>query len=588
MQTVFDPGVLQVLVVVLLVAVLALLFALLRHPRTAPNPEPPPPPDRDPPVVHNFLAPHQLGLLVEHSPELGPAALAERLSQNGLLAGNDDVGEFFIAPERIATFRNGAETFSLAQIEAPRLDNAEQVIGLVKRLNEQIDSSQAPPSVDRTKQLRQPDASAGDAPSGPVRANNGQSVDEPAVRQAVANWLSNAAANNGPGSPGARPVAVRPGTIDFSQASMLELLRPSIPGDLLEEVMSIEPVADVQVFVLDTLPDELDLAQGFDRWTKGFGDPAWAYPPNRIIGDLLAPGGPLGNRHYLGAAHVLQLANFIIPSHDYVMTDHGLFVAAIINALAPRARLQMVEVLNPFGVGSLESIARGFALAAQAVAPEARVVVNASLALDLPTANEAWWIEYVKQEYPLWQQFSREQIAAGADPLARICALFRTGGRAPAYPYTGIVAAAGNDNLPEMTKRPPARLPAAFDGVLGVGALNHDGLTAAPYTNQADTIPTEALSAYGGDAGARASSQAAPYADPNHGIVGPYLGALPDGTPNITGGARWAGTSFAAPIVSGLIAALMGQPGTTFADAEQRVRLAFAQARANQPDPTLV
>jgi hypothetical protein len=52
-----------------------------------------------------------------------------------------------------------------------------------------------------------------------------------------------------------------------------------------------------------------------------------------------------------------QASNWQNP---YRMTDHGLFVAGIIHTIAPQAELHLIEVLNPYGVGDLESITRAY------------------------------------------------------------------------------------------------------------------------------------------------------------------------------------------------------------------------------------
>ncbi len=52
-----------------------------------------------------------------------------------------------------------------------------------------------------------------------------------------------------------------------------------------------------------------------------------------------------------------------VAGHEYWMYDHGLFVAGIIHTIAREAQLHLIEVLNWFGVGTLETIARGLEFA---------------------------------------------------------------------------------------------------------------------------------------------------------------------------------------------------------------------------------
>jgi hypothetical protein len=554
--------VLGLVVIILLLLLLALLRWLLR-------------PARGEEVAHNYMASRQINLLAEHAPGLNPAAIAQAIADDPVLS-DDRLRGFFVPPERIATFAVGATAFSLAPVVVPRAAEPAMILRLVDTINSQLRDRprQEPPGPGQAPKDPAPTPQQ-PAPGGPRLATRAQ-LGAPAggavvLRQAGANWLANAAgAHNGPGSPGARPIAVPPGELNLAEIGALDLISFAIPADLLAEIGGQGAGDPVDVFILDTLPGGQELADAYARWS-GSEDPAWPYPRNRMIADLLAPGGPLQDRRYAGASHLLDQVDFDIPSHNYVMSDHGLFVASIVHAIAPSARLHMVEVLNPYGVGSLESIARGFAVAAEQVAPGAKLLVNASLALDLPTTSEADWLEYVMQQDPFWSQFTPEQLFDSADTLRRICALFRAGGPAGGeFPNVGVIAAAGNDNRPGMAHRPPARYPAAFDGVLGIGALNHDIATETIYTNRADTVPDEAIWTFGGE-----KSPTSDDADPTYGLAGPYIGALPDGTPNITGAARWAGTSFAAPIITGLMAALMSQPGVDFAAAEKRIRQAY-------------
>jgi len=134
-----------------------------------------------------------------------------------------------------------------------------------------------------------------------------------------------------------------------------------------------------------------------------------------------------------------------------------------------------------------------------------------------------------------------------------------------------IVAAAGNDAIggkgPHGTHRPQARFPAAFDKVVGVGALKKDDAQ-AEYSNISDQPGAVGIATLGG----RAEMKAIPgqrgkevgYAVENESVLGVYIGDFPDLDPgttieNANGWGWWAGTSFAAPIVSGAIAALVAR-----------------------------
>jgi hypothetical protein len=357
-----------------------------------------------------------------------------------------------------------------------------------------------------------------------ARIGDGLSDGDVLLRTAAPNWLTSGAPEQiGTGGPGAAPVKALPPS---GGAPFIRNFPP--PAGT-----SWSDGSGVHVAILDTAPAIHAIVSTYYEWRT--------YHPGAhpLLESLLGPHGPL--QVYPATAGTLhRLASYHLQDERYLMTDHGLFVAGIIHQLAPRAQLHLFEVLNPYGVGDLQSIAGGLQQALQL--PRNTLVINCSLVFNLPLAGQGdpGCLDPVRATHP-------HLLRRWAQPIEALC-LWVQGYSVP------MVAAAGNDAQRNRRHghagRPSARYPAAFESVIGVGALPRDaanqGLVAASYSNLSDRPERAGFITLGGEAG------------PENGVLGLYIGHFPDGQPNDTKWAWWAGTSFATPIVTGLVASLRG------------------------------
>lgn len=483
------------------------------------------------------FAPNEFALYIEHDENLTPRNIIGQIKErHNLFADIIPFDATQFDPDRVVTFNRGErraegqlQRFSLVfarVVEPERRDELEFLV-LLAHINDKIR----------------------DLPYGQGAFR---------IRQATANWFSGGAPEpDGSGGPGSRPVPPDPATISTLQLNPVEL-----PAELGLETTLAERGACANIFILDTAPCEVDLKRAYRKWVDEPLSNTNAQPDdtpyNRLLDNLIGPNGALGYIYdaprieYAGYSHLLELANTFLPDHDYVMSDHGLFVASIINRIAPAARLHLVEVLNPYGVGTLETITRGFERAANFALENtgAVVLVNASLFFEFPPTDTVL-LELLAQEDPFWAnvyESMADKIPLLIEPFEAVCNLLD-------QQLTRVIAAAGNDGKETVDgsgqviqKHPDARYPARYDSVVGVAALNYAG-DMAPYSNEADFPVSVGLAAFGGD-------KVGDLADPNRGVLGLYIGSFPNGAANKQGLARWSGTSFATPVVTGIFAAL--------------------------------
>ncbi len=388
----------------------------------------------------------------------------------------------------------------------------------------------------------------------------------PGVQAVTPNWYAGGAPGPiGTGGPGAKPVAV-PAKIDPDQIVPgtgrryyeielppdLERLRKAAQAEAAAMDESGEGRNKVTVCILDTAPDGKTIESAHQR-LKG---------KHHLLDRLLAI-PPRSHDPRLTITYGVDLppdapATYI-AGHNYLMPDHGLFVAGIINSIAPNARLRLIEVLNKHGVGTAESIARGLVEALNELSrnPSTPLVVNCSLMLDIPRPNfvpdDLQTLFRKNLDTP---DFNRDMALT----IEFICnQLFGKD--------ASLVGAAGNEG--NANQHPPARYPAAFVSTVGVGAADRKGSDKDTYSNTSDDPTRTGFVTLGGHTDPKAQDEA----DPDCGMLGVYIGPLPAVPKPIPGPwrdgwARWAGTSFATPIISGVLALLRQQaasPGHTMA-----------------------
>jgi len=235
------------------------------------------------------------------------------------------------------------------------------------------------------------------------------------------------------------------------------------------------------------------------------------------------------------------------PDKTGYMRDHGLFGAGLTFAAAPQSELHLVRVLDDNAIGDLYSLTSGIDGMTQATLPQnagslRRVVYNFSLGLK-PIGSE---LPHELRELTLkivdaMPADERPELVDGL-PLQSLEIPLRT-----AYNLGAVViASAGNDSAGLSTPA-PQNIPAAFSFVLGVQSTNMAQRQSC-YSNSGE------VGAPGGDGGlapdCEPQLQLCNVATPcDYGLV-----SLVSERSDTVGFAYWVGSSFAAPLVSGVAA----------------------------------
>jgi hypothetical protein len=313
-----------------------------------------------------------------------------------------------------------------------------------------------------------------------------------------------------------------------------------VPGQLL-----VSPCNNkVPVWILDAFPQPSVLVSSLKaqmpaiRLAPGF-TPAntWTQPPNakwNFVSDT-------ANYYHVS---IPCTASTTTPIH---IQDHGLFVAGLINQIAPYSTIWPVRVLNDNGAEGLASLLAGLG----AVHP-GTAVVNMSLVVSVPTTQlelngARAWLQSLSDKATdkaelkgLLDQWYKPKDGKGKDdPVGgAVNATKPLHDKMQHLANTGVlfVAAAGNDSAQGSTA---PRVPALYDVTLSVAAVRDVTGDPASYSNVAASTGV------------------------TNGIA--TLGGYPCGTTNGTGliglstvgHAFWTGTSFATAFIAGLGANLL-------------------------------
>lgn len=433
-----------------------------------------------------------------------------------------------------------------------------------------------------------------------INREEGSDVGAGAVLQsATPNWFAGAQGSDA-ASPASQPAPIEEHGQRIHYAPQLE--------DLDLERLAVRAIRDggrpVEVAVLDTAPGRNEL-----EWARQ------QFPNNHHLDELLErlipPVGKL-DPSALESARVralqrLEQSGGYFPVEvpvPYDERDHGIFVAGIVHATAPWANIRLIRVLNDFGVGSLQSVVIALVGLIASKPVEEPLVVNLSLGMLPPLEQLAdiWFglpieglpgcpsnptLQFLVDRPDLTPAQIADMVERN-DPaitsnVTRLHAPVRRLMEVLSANQCLVVAAAGNDSVYRGIERHPRwgpRIPAVYDNVLAVAANSIRPSQAATYSNRGEDPKADAadVSTLGGELAPDGIS-------PVSGMISVYTAEqfpplLPPAPPafNTNGWAEWSGTSFAAPIISGIAANLWAtQPGMT---AGQVLNEINARARA--------
>lgn len=227
-----------------------------------------------------------------------------------------------------------------------------------------------------------------------------------------------------------------------------------------------------------------------------------------------------------------------VASPPAIAADHGLFVAGLVKAVAPEADVQLYRVLDEYAVGDLFTLMEAIKsfICTGTATPDglpSPSVIN--LSLGLHWYPESAWPEeacgsWISDFAEIW---SLQDLLDAAYKLGVV-----------------VVAAAGNNANNAVGATESADVPAAWPNTIGVAATNVYGTGLACFSNAGNVW------APGGEGVTSPSNTECKPQFKTCNAAGDCAdyGLVSLGTESSTGYWYWAGTSFAAPLVSGLVA----------------------------------
>jgi hypothetical protein len=237
----------------------------------------------------------------------------------------------------------------------------------------------------------------------------------------------------------------------------------------------------------------------------------------------------------LRVVHPSMLAPLAPLTGTVTVADHGLFVAGLVHAVVPSSTIHLVRVLNEFGCGDLNTLNKALhTYIDQMSDADGRldgVVINLSLGIHQPQDTE------------------EAGLPEGVASLRHVLLEAESRGAV-------VVAASGNDSA-ESPSPVVMQLPADYAHVIGVAATNTRGARAC-YSNLGDVGAPGADGRLPQEQSATCAPRANECAPDDAGCE---LGVVSLSASSSTGYRFWVGSSFAAPLVSGLAARLLEAGG---------------------------